>query len=157
MGSRRYRQTVYATAVALIASGAAMTLSSCGSPTSSTQPSTPGEVRMILSPATVVPVVNECHEALTKTADGNSIPLSCPTGDLNVLAWNFYAPLATTVMALGRGVSASQVSRAMCADLKVNHATKNEEVNGALMASDYYGWNLSVVISTFVTGPNPSC
>lgn len=100
---------------------------------------------LMLAPATVLPVVKECSEQLTHWLDGNVAPLICNSGGLNVLAWRFYAPLATAVMSLGRGATYAQVVNAMCVDRSVNHATLPEAKNAATLAAAYYGWSTSIL------------
>ena len=79
-------------------------------------------------------------------------PLTCTSGGLNVLARNFYASIGTAVMSLSRAASLHQIYGAMCTDWSVDHATNPREENAAVLASDYYGWNVTPQVSAF----NPS-
>lgn len=120
----------------------------CGAASPSGNTSTPnggssGLLLKILPPATIRPVVRECHQTLQLSADGNASPLICSSGGLNVLAWNFYATLGTNVMSLGPLPPSSEITTAMCSDMQINHATTPEEQNAAALASDYYGWGLA--------------
>lgn len=80
-----------------------------------------------------------------------------PDGALDVLAWHLYAPLSSAVMSLGRDVTRTKVTAAMCTDARVRHATLNEEVNGAMLASHNCGWNLATFVTTFLTGSTSPC
>ena len=85
-------------------------------------PVTMSASRSVLPPATVPPVSDECSVPLTKTADGNATPLLCPTGGVNVAAWNRLArgfvdrgPLTwSQTMALGYGATPAQAGRLFC-------------------------------------------
>ena len=136
--------------IAALAAGIA--LSACGSSmsaaptttttaaTTSTTTTTPNLDLAMLAPATVPPLVNECRQALSHSLDGNVSPLTCTSGGLNVLAWQFYSVLGTDVMSLGRGASLRQIFGAMCTDASVDHATGPEAQAAATLASNYYGW-----------------
>jgi hypothetical protein len=125
---------------------ASITLAACGSSSSSSAPQLD---QTVLAPATVAPVVHECHQTVTKTQDGNAMPLICDAGGLNVDAWNFYAKLGTSVMSIGRTSTVARLIAAMCNDVIVNHATSSQEVSAAALASYYYAWGLLNTIGTF--------
>jgi len=109
--------------------------------TPATAPTTELPTQAILAPATVPPVVVECSVKLEVTyGHGGAMPLICPSGGLNVLAWRADAELGSDVMSLGRSASWSQVTNAMCIDMTVNHGTGPEETGAAEAASYYYGW-----------------
>ncbi len=120
----------------------ALSVTACGSP-----PTPPGF--KVLAPATVPSVAKECSHPLTRTADGNVTPLTCPGGRLNVLAWHFYARLGKGLLSLGRHPSVREADTTFCSDMSVNHATGPEEVRVATLASQYYGWSFAYQIETF--------
>lgn len=129
-----------------------------GSPSSvdlgstTTAPNLAPVVTRALPPASGPPVVAECTSALKETRDGNFSPLYCPNGGINVLAWQAYAKLNPSVMALGPSTTALQVTQAMCADLASSvHATVAEEVAMEQLAARYYGWHLTLAPFTSAT------
>ena len=50
--------------------------------------------RATLAPATGPPSVDECQQQLTFGADGTASPVKCANGDVNVVAWRYYARVA---------------------------------------------------------------
>jgi hypothetical protein len=133
-------------AIAAAAVVASLGLAACGSSSSAQKPALE---QTILAPATVAPVVPECHQAITKSADGNATPLVCDAGGLNVDAWNFYAKLGSSIMSIGKTATVARVAASMCNDVLVNHATSSQEVSAATLASFYYAWGLLGTIATF--------
>ena len=100
--------------------------------------------RQVLPPATDQPVANLCSEAVIFTADGNVTPILCPSGAVNVRAWQFYAGVSASILGLGLNPTQGQAEAAICDDFKHNHATKAEEANGYKLAATYYGWSFSI-------------
>jgi hypothetical protein len=104
--------------------------------------------RTILPPATIAPVSDECTTALTNEADGNVVPLLCPGGGVNTLAWKHYSkgyvntgPLTwSKTMALGRDVTATQVWEAMCSDYAAVYGTGSLTISAEHLAEAYHGW-----------------
>jgi hypothetical protein len=149
---------------ALAVVGAPVLMAGCGSspsaaPTTTTTSTsttttttTPNLNLAVLAPASVPPLVNECRQKLTYSADGNASPLTCTSGGLNVLAWRFYASVGTAVMSLGRGAALHRIYSSMCTDNSVDHATGPEEQAAATLASEYYGWGVVPQVSTFEVG-----
>ena len=97
--------------------------------------------RLVLAPASVPPVVDECDHSLQIGADGNISPLTCD-GKLNVRAWQHLARENLLVLSLGADVLPSQVLQAMCSDLP--NTTKPIEVSVYDMAKLYYGWRFGL-------------
>lgn len=103
----------------------------------------------ILSPATVPSKAPECKQTIALQADGNSGPVTCANGDLNVDEWDALATLEPTVLTLGYGASSAQVQAALCADVKSSQSDANTNnasvIEGTIyqIASLYYGWNFS--------------
>ena len=97
--------------------------------------------RLVLAPASVAPVVDECDRSLQIGADGNISPLTCD-GKLNVRAWQHLTRGNLLVLALGADVLPSQVLQAMCSDLP--RTTKPIEVSAYDMAKLYYGWRFGL-------------
>jgi hypothetical protein len=111
--------------------------------TSATPAGTPVE-KQVLPPATDFPVANLCSTPLQYTANGNATPLFCRGGELNVLAWKFYASVSPSILGLGLNPTAGQVQAALCDDFNHSHATKVEEQNGFALATAYYGWTFNI-------------
>ncbi len=139
--------------VALVVTSVA--LASCGVAQvhSTSTRSTTSLSTLTMPPASTPPVLGLCSHVLTKSADGNVMPLRCSNGALNRLAWHFYRNLSSTVMSLGRHVTWARVERAMCEDRSRFHATLPEEQNAAFLSSYYYGWKLNVPIAQFTGAP----
>jgi Tfp pilus assembly protein PilV len=103
----------------------------------------------ILSPATVPPKVPECSQSLTYTGNGNSGPIQCADGALNILAWNALSALEPSVMSLGYSASFSQVQAAVCSDASDSDSDANTsnanviEVTTYQISALYYGWSFS--------------
>jgi TIR domain len=106
-------------------------------------PGPPKSNRLILSPASVAPVVDECNRSLQIGADGNIRPLSC-NGKLNVRAWQHVARDNPLVLSLGPDVLPSQVLQAMCSDLQKTTGTKPLEATAYDLAELYYGWKFGL-------------
>jgi hypothetical protein len=107
--------------------------------------------RAILPPATVAPVSDECTLPLTHEEDGNVIPLLCPDGGVNVLAWRQFArgwvlrpPLIwSRTMQLGANATATSVFRAMCFDRDRVQGTNPLTMSAEMLAAAYYGWTFT--------------
>jgi hypothetical protein len=105
----------------------------------------------VLTPATVPPSVPECTRQLQFGADGSAGPLLCPNGDINVLAWRWYATglgantSPFTVMALGPDATPVQVGQAMCADLP--RGSIPTVTDAYHLAVAYYGWSFGYDLS----------
>ncbi|HEY8001418.1 MAG TPA: toll/interleukin-1 receptor domain-containing protein [Solirubrobacterales bacterium] len=102
-----------------------------------------GSERLVLSPATVPPVVDLCSEQLQHGADGNVGPISCEDGRLNQLAWQHLAansdPLTFT---LGPNATPEQVTKALCSDL--DSSTIPIITSIYEIAKLYYGWEFGI-------------
>ena len=92
----------------------------------------------VLRPATVPPAVGLCTQQLSYAADGNASPLFCPSGEINRLAWKYFADLNLLVMALGPNAKSSDVEAAVASDL--NGSTGPIECSAYQLAAVYYGW-----------------
>ena len=156
------------TAVALLSAGcgsghgssasettaAAATTTSVVSTTRTSAPSTTiGTSRRVLPPATIPPKVDECNQQLTFGVDGNASPVRCANGDLNVVAWDYFASNNLLVMALGPYATPGQVQEALCADL--HHNTIPIETSSYQIAALYYGWTFALDPSAGL--PNGEC
>jgi len=103
----------------------------------------------ILSPATVPSKVPECSQQLTYASDGDSSPIQCADGDLNVLEWNALATLEPSVMTLGYSATASEVQSALCKDASDSNSDANTSAANVIEATTYqitalyYGWNFT--------------
>ena len=106
--------------------------------TTRTQPSN----RAVLAPATVPPKVDECQQQLSFGADGTASPVTCANGDVNVLAWRYYArDTHNRVLSLGPFATPDQVLRAVCGD---RFSTLPIQTLSYQLAKAYYGWNFGV-------------
>jgi len=97
----------------------------------------------VLPPAPGPPVGGLCSEQLTYRADGNASPLFCTNGDVNRLAWRYFADKRLTVMGLGIFAADTDVATAIRQDLS-GHATDAVECSAYQLASVYYGWGFGV-------------
>jgi TIR domain len=99
--------------------------------------------RLVLSPATVPPVRDECSQQLERAVDGTVGPLSCAGGEINQLAWQRYAPSLT--LALGPNADPIQVGHALCDDLNSDVAGTFPTVGQIYdLGKLYYGWNFGI-------------
>lgn len=100
--------------------------------------------RVVLSPATVPPVRDECSQQLERAVDGTVGPLSCPGGEINVLAWQRYAPASLT-LTLGPNADPLQVGHGLCADLD-NPELGTYPIVGQIyeLGKLYYGWKFGI-------------
>jgi len=96
----------------------------------------------ILPPATVPPKTPECSQQITFSDNGDSGPVTCANGDLNVLEWKALATLEPSVFNLGYNATAAPVQSALCADVSANVSNPIAETNYQI-ASLYYGWSFS--------------
>ncbi len=101
-----------------------------------------GGANQALAPATVPPAVGLCSEQLSYGADGNASPLFCANGQLNVLAWKYFAALHPRVMALGPNAAPGDVEAAVALDIK--NSTGPIECSAYQLASVYYGWSFGI-------------
>ncbi len=107
--------------------------------------------RAILAPAGVAPVRDECSHSLVDDADGNVAPLLCANGDVNILAWRWYAKgwvnhgpfVWSTTMALGRYATYRQVVAAMCVDMVNTYGTIPMTLSSETLAAAYHGWHFA--------------
>lgn len=130
-------------AFALVAVGygiGRVTTSPSTSPSTSVSTSVSTSSRRVLWPATVPPHVAECSKQLLYYEDGNATPLFCSNGDINVLAWRYFALMYPLVMMLGPDANPSEVKEALCADLDLNHSTAPIETSAYQLSIAYYGW-----------------
>jgi hypothetical protein len=131
--------------------GAAILLSSCAISSSSTPVPSPSPVsspvpgpaqvaRQVLPPARGLPVVALCSQPLTTDRDGNTGPILCTDGGLNVMAWKFFAPSGPRVLSVGPAASPTAVDTAIRRDCKVSHTPALRERSAYELAAAYYGW-----------------
>jgi hypothetical protein len=90
----------------------------------------------------VPPKRDECTQQLTFGADVTVGPISCPNGDINVLAWQGMAKDNPLIMTLGPYATPGQVEEAMCADLP--NSTNPIEEDAYNISALYYGWSFGV-------------
>jgi hypothetical protein len=128
------------------------------SPTSSENAVPVGEpvAQQILPPATERPIGHLCSAPTQVSANGNVFPLLCRGGEVNVVAWKHYADVSNTVLGLGQNPTQGQVEGALCADLRLNHATPPIESSGYQLAKAYYSWNF-LTDPTQVMYKSPPC
>ena len=96
----------------------------------------------ILKPASVPSKTAECSQTVTFSSDGDSGPVSCSNGDLNVLEWQALSALEPKVLTLGYGASESEVESTLCSDVSANISNVLETTSYQIAAL-YYGWNFS--------------
>jgi len=121
---------VIACAIAVAVAGLA--LGNHGSPTPEVLPPAPGP-----------PVGRLCTQPLTTMPNGSVTPLFCSNGDVNRLAWRYFADKNLTVMGLGIFAADTDVATAIRQDLS-GHATEAVECSAYQLASVYYGWGFGV-------------
>jgi hypothetical protein len=115
----------------------------------------------VLSPATVPSKVPECSQALTYASDGDSSPVECANGDLNIQEWNSLSALEPEVMTLGYTPSFSQVQAALCKDASDSDSDANTKASNIIEATTYQisalycGWSFSSDPSVVLT--NGTC
>ena len=101
-------------------------------------------LRIVLPPATVAPVKDECTEQLVYGADGNVSPLTCPNGGVNTAAWKQLAVSGTELLGLGLYATPTQVSQAICHDFDTIYKTKPITESAEEIAQAYYQWQFGV-------------
>jgi hypothetical protein len=115
----------------------------------------------VLSPATVPSKAPECSTPISFQSTGNSGPVQCTNGNLNVTEWNALAALEPTVMSLGYSATPSQIQAALCKDANASDSDANTTnsfiVEGTVyqITALYYGWNFASNPSVVLT--NGSC
>jgi hypothetical protein len=103
----------------------------------------------ILSPATVASKTAECSQQLTFDSNGDSGPITCPDGDLNLTEWNALAALEPSIFTLGPSPTVAQVQAALCADTNDSDSDANTsnskiiEMTVYHIAQLYYGWSFT--------------
>ncbi len=97
----------------------------------------------VLPPAPGPPVGGLCTAQLTSLPDGRVSPLFCSNGDVNRLAWQYFADKNLAVMGLGIFAADTDVATAIRQDLS-GHATDAVECSAYQLASVYYGWGFGV-------------
>jgi hypothetical protein len=118
-------------------------------PSGTTAPTTTSDVYTTLSPATVPSKTAECTQTITFASNGNSGPVTCSNGELNVTEWNALSGIEPTVMTLGYSPTVSQVQSALCSDANASDSDANTNNSHAIEATVYqitalyYGWNFS--------------
>jgi hypothetical protein len=95
-----------------------------------------------LPPAPGPPVVGLCTQALTH-ANGSVSPLFCANGDINRLAWAYFANAQVRVLGLGIFASDTEVAAAVGQDVK-GRATDSAECDAYRLAVAYYGWSFGL-------------
>jgi hypothetical protein len=101
-------------------------------------------LRIVLPPATVPPVKDECTEQLVYGADGNVSPLTCPGGGVNTAAWKQLAVNGTELLGLGLYATPTQVYQAVCHDYDTVYKTKPITESAEEIAQAYYQWKFGV-------------
>lgn len=115
----------------------------------------------VLSPATVASKTAECTTPITYASNGDSSPVTCSNGDLNVTEWNALATLEPKVMSLGPSATEAQVQSALCSDATDSASDANTSNSNAIEATTYtisalyYGWNFASNPSVVLT--NGTC
>lgn len=95
----------------------------------------------VLVPASVPPVVGECSQELGFGGDGNASPVICRNGDVNVLAWSYFATVDSVLLGMGRRATEQEVQTQLCSDLE--HSTVPVEQSAYKLAETYYGWRFA--------------
>lgn len=96
-----------------------------------------------LPPAAVPSKVAECSQQITFTSNGDSGPVQCGNGDLNITEWNSLSALEPSVMKLGYNATSVQVRSALCADVHANISNPLEETAYHISVL-YYGWHFTI-------------
>jgi len=110
-----------------------------------------------LSPATVPSKVTECTTPISFQSDGNSGPIQCANGDLNVTEWNALSALEPSVMSLGYSPTASQVQSDLCSDANASDSDANTKNSYAVeqtiyqISALYYGWTFPSSIDSMLS------
>lgn len=112
--------------------------------------------QQILPPATERPIGQLCSAPIQTATNGNAAPLLCRGGEVNVQAWRHYAEVSNTVLGLGQNPTQGQVEGALCADIRMNHATASIESSGYQLAKAYYAWSFQTD-PTLVMYKSPPC
>ena len=113
----------------------------------------PGPVqvaRQVLPPARGLPVVALCSQQLTTDQSGNTGPVLCTDGGLNVMAWKFFAPSSPRVLSAGPAASVTAVDTAIRRDCMVGHTSALRERSAYELAAGYYGWNFNTDPSDYL-------
>lgn len=137
--------------------GQATSSSPTVTPSQPAAPTTPTNPYAVLSPATVPSKTPECNQPISFAANGNSGPVQCANGDLNVLEWNALSALEPTVLTLGYSATPSQIQAALCSDANASNADANTRNSNVIegtvyqIAALYYGWNFSPSPSVILT------
>lgn len=108
----------------------------------------------VLAPASVPSKAAECNQQISFSSNGDSGPIICSNGDLNVLEWNALAALEPKVMTLGYSATTAQVQSALCADVQANIANPIEQTTYQIAAL-YYGWSFTTNPTAVIT--NGTC
>lgn len=112
--------------------------------------------RLIVQPATVPPVLNECWVG----SPFDSAPTTCPDGDINLASWPgslVGAGSESAVAMLTRQSSVSEVGAALCQDQRQASAGGGTPLTPSQLESEYafwavyYGWNFGVTPSEVVS------
>lgn len=112
--------------------------------------------RLIVQPATVPPVLNECWEG----SPFDNAPTTCPDGDINLASWpgSLAGPGAVSAVAtLTRNASVSAVELALCQDQRQASAGGGTPYTTAGLENEYafweayYGWSFGVTPSEVVS------
>jgi hypothetical protein len=120
----------------------APTPTAAATPTATPLPPTPAPTAK--PTAKPVPRVVACRLRLTIGQDGNAFPLFCSDGDVNLTAWDHFAPIDPRIMSLGGDASYAQFESAYCADMR-SDSTFPIENSGVQLAGWSHGWRFSVV------------
>ena len=114
--------------------------------TTTTTPPPPPSNRAILAPATTPPSVDECQQQLMFAVDGTAGPVKCSNGDVNAVAWKYYARDGhRLILSLGSFATPPQALAAMCKD---GSSTIPLEQEAYQLAKTYYQWQFAVDPST---------
>ncbi len=121
---------------------------------SSTNSTSGNSAYAVLSPATVPSKTAECSQQISFSSNGDSGPVTCSNGNLNILEWNGLSALEPSVMKLGYSATFAQVQSALCADVKEN-ISNPIEVTTYQISALYYGWNFTSNPAAVIT--NGTC
>ena len=129
-------------------------LSTNSATSTNTTTSSSSSAYTVLSPATVPSKTAECSQQISFSSNGDSGPITCSSGGLNVLEWNALAALEPKVMALGYGATPAQIQSALCSDVRVN-ISNTIELTTYQISSLYYDWSFTTDPSVVLT--NGTC
>jgi hypothetical protein len=118
-------------------------------------------------PAASQSVVQPEWCGLTKAADGNAGPVTCPDGSVNLAAVQYFNRMNLRVLKLGPKASSADITAAICQDVTARHTTIPVELSAVELVAAGERWHYAMPSSKDMLGivahcrsskasPNPS-